>query len=235
MRETVLNIQKKQVKTRAFAILVLSVAAFWLYTVAILAPGHGYLFTSIAKVLLFAAAPALYVAFCSARGFVLPKILPNVTALKYTAIFAGAVFALILIAFALFNSILDFDMIRTGINSEDISRATYPFVFIYIIFINAAVEEVFFRGFVFLELYNLGYKRIAYVFSSFFFAAYHIPMMLYKVTPLYIIVAMPLLVVAGLFFNEVCRRSNSVLGSLIVHAAANLAINIIGAYVLYFA
>jgi len=124
-------------------------------------------------------------------------------------------------------------MIIDGLAGEGITPVTYPYVFAYIVLINAFLEELFFRGFIFINTFNLGFKRFAYMFSSVLFALYHIAMMNSWFSPGIFLLCLVGLIAAGMLFNELARRCENILGGFFVHLGANLAINLIGMYFMY--
>ena len=55
-----------------------------------------------------------------------------------------------------------------GVNAEN-----FIIVSLYISFINSLLEEVFFRGFAFINLKRITGRKFAYFFSAGIFAVYH--------------------------------------------------------------
>ena len=99
---------------------------------------------------------------------------------------------------------------------------------IYITLGNSFLEEFFFRGFIFLNLYNQGYKKIAYIYSSLLFGVYHIAIFKTWFSPLLTVLALLGLVIAGIVFNWIDTKSENFINSWIVHILADSAIIIIG-------
>ncbi|TAH63854.1 MAG: CPBP family intramembrane metalloprotease, partial [Gottschalkiaceae bacterium] len=95
-------------------------------------------------------------------------------------------------------------------------------------FINSFLEEFFFRGFIFLNLYKLGFKKGAYIFSSILFSLYHIGIFKNWFNPLLIILAVSGLISVGFIFNYIDTKSKSFINSWIVHILADAAIMLIG-------
>jgi len=127
---------------------------------------------------------------------------------------------------------LDQAMIVDALAKNGITSTNFPLVFIYVVLINAALEETFFRGFVFMTLYRLNYKRFAHAYSCLLFAFYHVAILNNAVAPGMFILFIIGLAVAGLIFNYLVIKCKNVGGSLVVHISANLAINLI-VYVYY--
>ena len=153
--------------------------------------------------------------------------------IKQSILLGVSTFAFIFIAYFLLRPLLSSDMIIGALSNIGIDRENFVFVFVYVIFVNAALEELFFRGFVFLNLYRRGHKRYAHLLSSLLFALYHVSIIRSGAVPGVLLFGTAGLFVTGLFFNELARRTDGAIGSYAVHASANLAINIIGLYYMY--
>ena len=144
------------------------------------------------------------------------------------------VFAFILFAFMIIQPFLDETMIVDTLKNNGITSGNFLFVFIYIVLINAALEEIFFRGFVFLTLYNKGFKSYSHIYSCLLFSVYHIAILNNAVTIGMLIFLTAGLAVSGLIFNGFVLKCKNISGSLIVHISANFALNlIIGVYYLF--
>lgn len=107
-------------------------------------------------------------------------------------------------------------------------------VTLYIVFINAFLEEWYFRGFAFLRTQSAFPKPWANVFSALLFSAYHLALMagLFPL-PLYLVFVMGLAGV-GAFFNAIDQRFHSLWPSFVIHASANLAMNLMAMRLLGF-
>ena len=205
----------------AVACLAFSLTSVWVYA---------YWATSVVKIILFLGIPAVYF-FAYPKQSMKPMFRANgKKPLLVSAAVGLGVLVFIIVGFILLRNFFDMDGIIAKLATNNITKATYPFVFIYIVFINAFMEEVLFRGFAFQTVYNYGYKKVAYVVSALLFSVYHLPVLVTAVGPVMCVVAVVGLFVAGLFFNEVTRRCKNIWGSLVIHMAANLAINSIGAF-----
>ncbi|MCL2632980.1 MAG: CPBP family intramembrane metalloprotease [Oscillospiraceae bacterium] len=217
-------------------IIVFSVFACAVHAVMLNTVLNAYAYTSILKFTLFTAFPIIYFVVLKRgklRELFTIKGQPEKRNLKISFIIGFSVLAFLLIMFVVLYSFLDREMIVGGLEKTGITAENFPFVFVYIIFINAALEEIFFRGFVFLTIYQSGYRKFAYVYSSLLFSVYHVFIMDDWFSPAMFILLLAGLVAAGLIFNELTKRCKSVFGSLIVHVSANLAINLIGVYYFY--
>jgi uncharacterized protein len=113
-----------------------------------------------------------------------------------------------------------------------------PLIFLgvtfYIVVINAGLEEWYFRGFAYLRLRQALPKRWALVFSACLFSAYHLALMagLFPL-PWYLSFVIGLAGV-GALFGWIDDRFNSLWPSFVIHASANLAMNLIAMHLLGF-
>ena len=107
-------------------------------------------------------------------------------------------------------------------------------VTLYIVLINAFLEEWYFRGFAFLRIQNAFPKPWALVFSALLFSAYHLALMagLFPL-PLYLVFVIGLAGV-GALFNVIDHRFQSLWPSFVIHASANLAMNLMAMRLLGF-
>lgn len=218
-------------------VIIFSLTACVLHAVILNAGLNQYLFTSALKLCVFILFPIICYKYFFSKNFSDIKALllckEQGKGIKLSFGVGFAVFAVMMLVFVIIRGYLEREMIVDALAVNNITPQTYPFVFAYVIIINAFMEEFFFRGFVFLTLYNAGFKRVAYVYSSLLFSLYHIFIM-NRLFSLGIFIFMLCgLVAAGLIFNELARRCKSVAGSLIVHISANIAINLVGVYYFY--
>lgn len=144
-------------------------------------------------------------------------------------LFGTVSFAVIIAAYLLIgNSINISDIVNELQNKSKITPANFIFVGLYITFGNSLLEEFFFRGFIFLKLYGLNYKKTAYIYSSLLFGLYHIAIFKTWFSIWLIGLAMIGLVSIGFIFDWLDTRSNNFINSWIVHILADSAIIIIG-------
>jgi membrane protease YdiL (CAAX protease family) len=197
-------------------------------------PLNNYAFTSIVKVIFFTLCPLIYFKIAKegkytdlfARG-------GDKKSIKQALILALIVFIFIFAAFAVINPWLDSAMIIDAMSNVGITSGNYIFAVLYYVIVNVALEEWFFRGFVFLTLYKMNQNRYAYIYSSMLFAIYHIAVMKDGVTPILLLLSVIGLVIVGLLFNEIARRCGNAIGSFAVHASASLAISLCGYAMLF--
>lgn len=185
-----------------------------------------YAFTSALKVIIFLAFPLIYFKVSKDGKFKDIFTKADKKNIKLPFILGGIVIAFIVGGFLVLSPYMKQEMIVGAFAKNGITRDNFPLVFIYVVLINAALEEIFFRGFVFMSLYRASYKPYAYVFSSLLFALYHVAILNGALSPALFIFCIFGLFVAGFIFNLLTVKCKSILGSLIVHISANLAINI---------
>ena len=116
--------------------------------------------------------------------------------------------------------------------------ANQPWVFagvtLYIVIINAGLEEWYFRGFGYLRLRHLLSKQWAIAISATLFSAYHVALMAGLFPwPLYWTLVAGLVGV-GAVFCWLDEQTGSLWPSFVVHASANLAMNLVAMHWLGF-
>ena len=152
---------------------------------------------------------------------------PDRQSLKVSAALAAGVFLFLTVGYMLLSPWLDLSAIPEKLRYSDITAETFPVVALYIILVNALLEEIFFRGFAFLALRQYAGERFAYVFSGIAFALYHVSIMDGWFHPIWFGLFVAGLAVAGILFDWLDRQE-SIWNGWLVHASANLAINLIG-------
>lgn len=146
--------------------------------------------------------------------------------MKLSVILAMLTVAIVLIYFFATKNIIDYSgMLDSVMELSNGSLVNLLLIDFHIIFINAFVEEFFFRGFVY---HNLKNSKWAISISSLLFAAYHTFMLFGWFEPIIGIASLLALVVVGCIFIKINQKSESIYPSWIIHASANLALNICG-------
>jgi len=210
-----------------------------LHAVMLQSPFNNYVYTSTFKVIAFLLCPLIYFKISKERTakefFSLLSMNKDTKNIKFSFILGFGVFVIIAAAFMIAQLFIDQAMVVETLDSYGITQNNAIFVFFYIVLINAAVEELFFRGFIFMTLYNMNLKRYAHIFSALLFALYHVSILNAALTPSIFILSMMGLVAAGLIFNALALKCKSIGGSLIVHISANFALTLmIGIYYIFF-
>lgn len=193
-----------------------------------------YLERTAAKLLLFLTVPLLH-------SFLFKKpILENLSLRasnreKFSVNFFGIFcFVVIVAAYFLLKQSIDFGSIMNDLQSRSkVNAGNYAAVGLYITFVNSFLEEVFFRGFVFLNLYRNRRQKMAYGYSSLLFALYHLSIFETWFGPGVMFLAVIGLVAAGLLFDYMDVRSETVYHSWTTHIMADAAIILIGCLYIY--
>ena len=223
-------------------VLLLTVCSFVacaLHAAMLRSPFNDYAYTSAFKVVVFLLCPFVYFKLSKEGSykelFSLFLMKRNRKNILITVGLGILVFAFITIAFLITLPFIDRAMVVNALTGNGITRGNTVFVFIYIIVINAALEQLFFRGFVFMGLYRMGVKRYAFAYSAVLFSVYHIPILFGAISFGFLILCTVGLIAAGLIFNVLTVKFESILGSLIVHISANLALNLMVGLLFVFA
>jgi membrane protease YdiL (CAAX protease family) len=143
-------------------------------------------------------------------------------------------FSAVLGGYYLLRSFIDFPHIIEDLQTRlKVSQMNYLLIGAYVVFINSFLEEVFFRGFIFARLYRNGQRVRAYLLSSVLFALYHISIFQTWFTWPMMALALCGLVIGGMIFCWLNRKTLKIHYSWIAHIFADLAIIWIG-YTLFF-
>jgi len=220
---------RKMDKTKKTMLIAYSLlAVVFLYIIEqILMPG--YIVKSISKVMIFfVGASLLQNAFGKRKSFFRIK---GLVSLKKIGLLGLGAFSSVMAAYALLGSQMDAGSIIGEMESSlNINRGNFMAVGIYIILVNAAIEEYFFRGFLFLNLKNnsSGERLFAYIYSSLLFSIYHLSIFKTWFDAKLIAVAILGLLSAGFFFNYIDEKDDTIICSYIIHACGDAAIILIG-------
>jgi membrane protease YdiL (CAAX protease family) len=217
------------VKKRGFTpvvLLITSACVIMALIDALLSPD--YFVKSAIKLLLFLIVPMIIVRRnkeISLKGLLMIErkkiILP---------IFLGVgVYLFIMGAYFIIGPYFDFSNVTVALaDNYGVKKENFVPVALYISFANSLLEEFFFRGFAFLTLKKLVSRRFAYLFSAAAFSLYHIAIMSSWFNPFLFLLLIVSLFVAGLFFDWLNEKSNTIYTSWLVHMCANFATNTVG-------
>ena len=187
-----------------------------------------YWIKSACKVALFLLLPAIF-AFCNKDVDIKSLFKPNKKGMVLAFSLCVPLFVLILGAYLLLKDVFDFSAVTGALTGNiGVDKNNFVFVAIYISFVNSLLEEFFFRGFSFLTLKKYSSGKVAYIFSAFIFAIYHIAMMTGWFSIWVFAIALFGLFLGGLIFNYLDCKSDNIYTSWLVHMFANFAINTIG-------
>lgn len=196
-----------------------------------------YLVKTGAKVGLFLIIPLLYIKFIIRKPIF--EFL-NLKAVDLKNLRLGFLFGLLSLGIVIAAYIILKDYINTDVIIGDlqtrlkITPEIFIFIAIYITFGNSLLEEFYFRGFIFLNLYKTKYKKFAYLFSALLFSVYHVAIFAVWFNIWLILLAMLGLFIVGLIFNWLNTKSNNYLNSWVLHILADIGVMIIGFYLFGF-
>ena len=191
----------------------------------------GYVIKSIIKIMVFLVVPGLLQNMFLKRktkSFFANK---GSVSLKRMVLLGAGAFASVVAAYVLLGSQIDFESIIGELEmSLDVNAGNFIAVGIYIIVVNAAIEEFFFRGFLFLNLKNnsFGERVFAYAYSSLLFSVYHLSIFRTWFDLKLTAAAILGLLAAGIFFNRLDEKNGTIISSYIIHACGDSAIILIG-------
>jgi len=190
-----------------------------------------YFVKTLVKIVLFTVLPYIYIRYIektSVRESLNLKRLHR-RDLKIGVVFGIASFLIVLITYYFLNDLIDVEGIVYELeNKSNITPRNFIIIGLYITFGNSFLEEFFFRGFIFLNLYKLKGRTTAYVYSSLLFALYHIAIFMTWFNIWLIGLALFGLVIIGFIFNWLNTKSNNFFNSWIVHIFADVSIILIG-------
>jgi uncharacterized protein len=190
-----------------------------------------YFIKTSAKLILFMIVPFIYVKWIKKESL---KEALRLTKMKKGQFKVGLIlgmsaFLVVILSYLIFKNQINLDAILSDLqNKSKITATNFIFIGLYITFINALLEEYFFRGFVFLNYYEEGNVKFAYIYSSLLFALYHIGIFQSWFNPILIVLAVFGLIVIALVFNYIDTLSKNFINSYLVHILADCAIILIG-------
>lgn len=193
--------------------------------------GVNYYIKSFSKIIMFIIIPVIY--YKKIESITFKKAL-NINKLSKKDLNIGIIlgilcFTILIISYFVFKNFIDFESIIKELEDKSkITTSNFILVGLYITLGNSFLEEFFFRGFIFLNLYEIGYKKLAYIFSSTLFGIYHIAIFKTWFNVWITILALFGLISIGMIFNYINTKCKNFLNSWIVHILADSAIILIG-------
>ncbi|MBK5252574.1 MAG: CPBP family intramembrane metalloprotease [Peptostreptococcaceae bacterium] len=199
------------------------------YIEQILIPG--YIVKSISKILLFFVGSKLLQRMLGIRRESISLFKASGISLRKLVVLGATAFASVLGAAVVLSPQINLTAISGELeNALHVNSGNFIAVGIYITIVNSALEEFFFRGFLFMNLKKDSPRErfFAYTYSSLLFSFYHLSIFRTWFDPRLLAVSLAGLVAAGTFFNYLDEKSDSILYSYIVHACGDAAIILIG-------
>lgn len=218
---------KKEVLT-VFIVVILNCSLMAMTDVVFAA---NYMQKSIIKVIIFMILPLFYLKRHNCLGDfrALFKITKDSQSIFKSLALGLGVYILILGAYFTIGNYFNFNQITTSLETGiGVNYNNFIFVALYISFLNSLLEEFFFRGYAFIYLKKYTSKKVAYIFSSLAFALYHITLMITWFDFILIALLIFSLFIAGLIFDYLDDKTETIYNSWFVHMFANFSINTIG-------
>lgn len=193
--------------------------------------GVNYYIKTFSKIIMFIIIPVIY--YKKIKNITFRKAL-NINKLSKKDLKIGIIlgflcFIILIISYFIFKNFINFESIITELEDKSkITTSNFILIGLYITLGNSFLEEFFFRGFIFLNLYEIGYKKLAYIFSSILFGIYHIAIFKTWFNVWITILALFGLISIGIIFNYINTKCKNFLNSWIVHILADSAIILIG-------
>jgi uncharacterized protein len=190
-----------------------------------------YAIKTLLKLIFFTAIPAIYIKYVKKESLEVSyrlKVL-NKGKLKVGLLSGILFFVIVISAYYVVQGEIDLNSIAEELqNKLKVTPMNFIFIALYITFGNSFLEEFFFRGFIFLNLYKLNSKKTAYVYSSLLFGIYHIGIFRTWFNLPITLLALFGLISVGFLFNWMDTKSENFLNSWIAHIFADTAVMLIG-------
>jgi membrane protease YdiL (CAAX protease family) len=211
-------------------IIITSLLAFMLLYVIEQILLTNYFIKTLSKLLLFTLIPYVYIKYIKKSNLKESIVHPNDKKNLKLGIILGLIsFFIVLITYYLLRNRIDLQTISYEMQTKSkITPMNFIFVSLYVTLGNSFLEEFFFRGFIFLNLYELRYEKQAYIYSSILFGIYHIAIFKTWFNLPLTCLALFGLIVIGFIFCWLDTKSKNFINSWIVHILADSAIILIG-------
>ena len=146
--------------------------------------------------------------------------------------FGIAIYALTIIGYILFKSIIDTETLINGFQNRGINLQNIVLASVYLCFINSFIEEFFFRGFVYQHFSKVS-TNLGYLVSSALFSIYHVLIMFAIFNWIMGVLAIIGLMIVGILLAYINKSNKSIINSWIVHIFADLGVVTIGLYLFF--
>lgn len=217
-------------RRQAAGVLLLSAAACLLMIFIESQLQPAYLVKSVCKVVIFAGVMLLCV---KGLKVAIPADRVQKKSLILCVMAALVIYLFLLGGYFLASQFIDPAQIKESLLSkEHITRSNFLAVAAYITVFNSFIEELFFRGMLFLGVYRLGFPKLAYAASAGLFAVYHIGIVSSWFSWYMYVLIIAGLFAAGVILNRFAKIGDNIAYSWVIHIAANLGINTIGFMIL---
>lgn len=224
---------KTRSKNAVFVIVTAVVAVIMLY-ISDQIIALNYLGKSLLKILLFTVFSFIYTLRTGENTFMVSfqnarKKSSGTLGKKVSILLGLVVFIVIIAAFFILQGYIQTEiLIKEFEDKYRINASNIAYYGLYLAFINSFLEEFFFRGFIFLNLKRLGYRKLAYLTSASLFSVYHIANFQNWLHMAVFILALLGLAIGGFIFNYLDEKQETFFNSWFVHICADLAIVAVG-------
>ncbi|HCT62654.1 MAG TPA: CPBP family intramembrane metalloprotease [Erysipelotrichaceae bacterium] len=185
----------------------------------------GYWIKSMIKLILFALSPLF---FLNKEGFNIQSLFKFKQVKWHFYLFCIGIILLILIGYFIVNAFTSLTNIPDLLNQQvKVNLNNFLWVSLYIILINSALEEFFFR-FLLIKIFSYKNVFIPHLISALLFALYHVAIISQWFEAWLFILIVIGLTVVGLFFSFLNNKKNGITHSYLVHLSANIGINLVG-------
>ncbi len=134
----------------------------------------------------------------------------------------------VVLAFLGTEHLIDLKLIEVDLISYyRLTRENFILYGLYIVFVNSLLEEVFFRGFIFLNLKKLGHPRLAYLLSAGLFSLYHLDLIIHWFPPGILVLSLGGIFIGGLIFAYLDTLTHGLMEGYAAHVMADLALMVI--------
>lgn len=185
----------------------------------------GYWIKSLIKLSLFGLVPL----FVLIQGHFELKSLIRFKHVRWTFyLFCLGIILVIILGYFVLSLFTSLSNIPDLLNQQvQVNLNNYLWVSLYIILINSALEEFFFR-FLLIKIFTFKNTLLPHFFSAILFAIYHVAIINQWFEPwLFVLVVLGLTLV-GLFFSYLNKEKNGITHSYLFHLSANIGINLVG-------
>jgi uncharacterized protein len=192
--------------------------------------GVSYVVKTLSKIIFFVIIPIIYIKIVKKSNIMEELNLRYLdkNRFKLGFIFGISSFLIVLAAYFIFKGAIDLNGIVSDLREKNITPANFILTGLYVTLGNSLLEEFFFRGFIFLNLYNMKKEKLAYLYSSMLFGLYHIGIFKAWFNIWLILLCLVGLITVGFIFNWLNTKSNNFINSWLVHIFADSAIILIG-------
>jgi uncharacterized protein len=192
--------------------------------------GVSYVVKTLSKIIFFVIIPIIYIKIVKESNIIEELNLRYLdkNRFKLGFIFGISSFLIVLAAYFIFKGSIDLNGIVSDLREKNITPANFILIGLYVTLGNSLLEEFFFRGFIFLNLYNMKKEKLAYLYSSMLFGLYHIGIFKAWFNIWLILLCLVGLITVGFIFNWLNTKSNNFINSWLVHIFADSAIILIG-------